>query len=207
MKVTVNDNEVNVDDDTTVAALLEALGFPDKGVAVAVNWAVLPRSEWGTAVPPMPASRSSRRCRVAEPNGSGELTIAGGPSGPGWCWAPAGAQPDGPGGGAGGLRHRTDDGGHAPGRRRRGTGVLDLLAAAHHPLPNTAGCRSAAEAVLTARLAREALETDWVKLEVIADERTLLPDPWNWSAPPSSWSTTGSWCCPTPTTIRCWPGG
>ncbi len=51
MKVTVNDNEVNVDDDTTVAALLEALGFPDKGVAVAVNRAVLPRSEWGTAVP------------------------------------------------------------------------------------------------------------------------------------------------------------
>ena len=44
-------------------------------------------------------------------------------------------------------------------------------------LPNTAGCRSAAEAVLTAQLAREALETDWVKLEVIADERTLLPDP------------------------------
>ncbi len=51
MKVTVNDSEVNVDDDTTVAALLEALGFPDKGVAVAVNWEVLPRSEWGTAVP------------------------------------------------------------------------------------------------------------------------------------------------------------
>ena len=44
------------------------------------------------------------------------------------------------------------------------------------PLPNTAGCRGAAEAVLTAQLAREALQTDWVKLEVIADERTLLPD-------------------------------
>jgi thiazole synthase len=44
-------------------------------------------------------------------------------------------------------------------------------------LPNTAGCYSAAEAVLTAQLAREALETDWVKLEVIADEITLLPDP------------------------------
>ena len=44
-------------------------------------------------------------------------------------------------------------------------------------LPNTAGCYTAAEAVLTARLAREALETDWVKLEVIADEVTLLPDP------------------------------
>jgi thiazole synthase len=44
-------------------------------------------------------------------------------------------------------------------------------------LPNTAGCRTAAEAVMTARLAREALGTDWVKLEVIADDRTLLPDP------------------------------
>ncbi|WP_030345591.1 thiazole synthase [Streptomyces californicus] len=44
-------------------------------------------------------------------------------------------------------------------------------------LPNTAGCFTAGEAVLTARLAREALGTHWVKLEVIADERTLLPDP------------------------------
>jgi len=44
-------------------------------------------------------------------------------------------------------------------------------------LPNTAGCRTAHEAVLTAQLGREALETDWVKLEVVADERTLLPDP------------------------------
>jgi thiazole synthase len=44
-------------------------------------------------------------------------------------------------------------------------------------LPNTAGCFTARDAVLTAELAREALETDWVKLEVIADETTLLPDP------------------------------
>ncbi|MPN15512.1 Thiazole synthase [bioreactor metagenome] len=44
-------------------------------------------------------------------------------------------------------------------------------------LPNTAGCYTARDAVLTAELAREALETDWVKLEVIADEDTLLPDP------------------------------
>ncbi|MQA96704.1 MAG: thiazole synthase [Streptosporangiales bacterium] len=44
-------------------------------------------------------------------------------------------------------------------------------------LPNTAGCYTAGEALLTARMAREALGTDWVKLEVIADERTLLPDP------------------------------
>src|SRR5687767_11276420 len=58
-----------------------------------------------------------------------------------------------------------------------GTGVLDLLNRLNiTPLPNTAGCRGAAEAVMTAQLAREALQTDWVKLEVIADERTLLPD-------------------------------
>jgi thiazole synthase len=44
-------------------------------------------------------------------------------------------------------------------------------------LPNTAGCFSVREAVLTAQLAREACETDWVKLEVIADDVTLLPDP------------------------------
>lgn len=43
-------------------------------------------------------------------------------------------------------------------------------------LPNTAGCFTAREAVMTAELARAALETDWVKLEVIADEQTLLPD-------------------------------
>jgi thiazole synthase len=44
-------------------------------------------------------------------------------------------------------------------------------------LPNTAGCMTAREAVLTARLAREAFDTSWVKLEVIGDEDTLLPDP------------------------------
>ena len=43
-------------------------------------------------------------------------------------------------------------------------------------LPNTAGCYTARDAVLTAKLAREAFGTDWVKLEVIGDDRTLLPD-------------------------------
>ena len=55
-----------------------------------------------------------------------------------------------------------------------GTGMLDLLSRLGiTPLPNTAGCRSAAEAVLTAQLAREALGTEWVKLEVIADDSEL----------------------------------
>ena len=43
-------------------------------------------------------------------------------------------------------------------------------------LPNTAGCYTADDAVKTARLAREAFETDWIKLEVIGDDRTLFPD-------------------------------
>ncbi len=56
--------------------------------------------------------------------------------------------------------------------------VLELLRTRGiRPLPNTAGCHTAGEAVLTAKMARDALGTDWVKLEVIADERTLLPDP------------------------------
>lgn len=55
--------------------------------------------------------------------------------------------------------------------------VLDILdRLAIRPLPNTAGCYSSGEAVLTARLARDALGTNWVKVEVIGDDRTLLPD-------------------------------
>jgi thiazole synthase len=55
--------------------------------------------------------------------------------------------------------------------------ILDVLhAAGVSVLPNTAGCYTARDAVLTARMAREALGTDWVKLEVIGDDRTLLPD-------------------------------
>jgi thiazole synthase len=69
--------------------------------------------------------------------------------------------------------------------RRIGTGIpgedhsalIDVLAdAGVQLLPNTAGCHTARDAVLTARLAREAFQTDWVKLEVIGDEDTLMPD-------------------------------
>jgi thiazole synthase len=57
-------------------------------------------------------------------------------------------------------------------------GLLDLVErVGARLLPNTAGCFTAHEAVTMARLAREAFETDWVKLEVIADEITLLPEP------------------------------
>jgi len=58
-----------------------------------------------------------------------------------------------------------------------GQGLLDHIDRSRYRLlPNTAGCFTAEDAILTARLAREALETDLVKLEVIGDPRTLFPD-------------------------------
>ena len=54
-------------------------------------------------------------------------------------------------------------------------GVVDRVGA--RLLPNTAGCFTARDAVATAKLARDAFETNWIKLEVIADDKTLLPEP------------------------------
>ena len=65
-------------------------------------------------------------------------------------------------------------------RRVEAAGPGSLLSLLHElgvrVLPNTAGCATATEAVLTAKLAREAFGTNWVKLEVVGDDRTLLPD-------------------------------
>jgi thiazole synthase len=59
---------------------------------------------------------------------------------------------------------------------RKTESFLDHLNPNMQILPNTAGCYDADHAIRTARLAREALETDWIKLEVIGDQVTLLPD-------------------------------
>ncbi len=57
-----------------------------------------------------------------------------------------------------------------------GEGLFEVLGDDYHLLPNTAGCYTARDAVLTAEMAREALGTDWIKLEVIGDDETLFPD-------------------------------
>jgi thiazole synthase len=58
-------------------------------------------------------------------------------------------------------------------------GFIDIIrASGARLLPNTAGCRSAREAVTLAHMARELLDTHWIKLEVVGDEHTLQPDPW-----------------------------
>ncbi len=54
--------------------------------------------------------------------------------------------------------------------------LVDLLGGRYRILPNTSGCVTARDAILTAELAREALETNWVKLELIGDRETLYPD-------------------------------
>ena len=54
--------------------------------------------------------------------------------------------------------------------------IFELIKKNYTLMPNTAGCYSSNEAILTAELSRESLETNWIKLELIADERTLLPD-------------------------------
>ncbi len=54
--------------------------------------------------------------------------------------------------------------------------LVDLVDGRYQLLPNTAGCATVKDAILTAQLAREALETDWVKLELIGDRETLYPD-------------------------------
>jgi thiazole synthase len=58
---------------------------------------------------------------------------------------------------------------------RRGSDTVNLLKGRRF-LPNTAGCETARDAVLTAELAREALDTNWIKVEVIGDRETLYPD-------------------------------
>jgi len=56
MIVIVNDQRLEVDEQTTVAALLESLGFPDCGVAVAIDFSVLPRSDWATTLSELPGA-------------------------------------------------------------------------------------------------------------------------------------------------------
>lgn len=65
------------------------------------------------------------------------------------------------------------------GNARSDNGFVDVVRSTGvHLLPNTAGCRSAREAVTLAMMSRELLGTHWIKLEVIGDEQTLQPDPW-----------------------------
>ena len=97
---------------------------------------------------------------------------------------------------------------------REGRNLLDYLDPGRYTiLPNTAGCFNAEDALRTARLGRELLSglgnpgADWVKLEVLADTRTLCPTRSPRSKRPGSWWARGSRSSATRATTRSWPGG
>ena len=181
MRIALNGEDAIVPDGATVAAAVEATGIEDgdgerHGIAVAVDGEVVPRSSWeGTTL----SEGQNVEVVAAIQGGAGEGFELGGRS-----WGSRLIV------GTGGFRsleqmeqaliasgteivtvalRRVD-----PESEGSLLEVIDRLGL--FALPNTAGCYTARDAVRTARLAREAFETEWVKLEVIGDDRTLMPD-------------------------------
>jgi thiazole synthase len=178
MNVEVNGELVALAPGATVTAAIDAAGAASdrRGLAVAVDGEVVPRSEWTRT-----ELREGQRIEVL-------AAIQGGADGAfdlgGRSWGSRLIV------GTGGFRSldQLEEALIASGTeivtvalRRvdpdaQGS-VLDVIRRLGlFALPNTAGCYTARDAVRTAKLAREAFETDWVKLEVIGDDRTLFPD-------------------------------
>jgi thiazole synthase len=177
MKILLNGEERELERPMDLAEVVElAGGDPERrGMAAALEGEVIPRSQWGrTRVP----DGAEVEVVAAIQGGSGEWQLGG------RQWSSRLIA------GSGGFRsleamssaleisgteiitvalRRLD-----PAARGSVMDVINRLGL--FVLPNTAGCYTARDAVKTARLAREAFETDWVKLEVIGDDRTLLPD-------------------------------
>ena len=178
MRIELNGERVEVPDGATVATAIDASGAAadQRGVAVAVDGEVIPKSEWETTA----LSEGQEIEVLAAIQGGAEDGFELGDR----RWGSRLVV------GTGGFRsleqmeealiasgteivtvalRRVDP--EAQGSLLDVIRRLDLFA-----LPNTAGCYTARDAVRTAKLAREAFETDWVKLEVIGDDRTLFPD-------------------------------
>ncbi|MGZ5354797.1 MAG: sulfur carrier protein ThiS [Solirubrobacterales bacterium] len=178
MRIRLNGEDAILPDDATVATAVSTAGtgLGPRGLAVAVDGEVVPRGEWDAT--PL-AEGQNVEVVAAIQGGSGEGFELGGRR-----WGSRLIV------GSGGFRsleqmehalvasgteivtvalRRVDPGAEGS--------VIDLVdRLGRFLLPNTAGCYTARDAVRTAHLAREAFETDWVKLEVIGDDRTLYPD-------------------------------
>ena len=181
MIVELNGREVELAEGASVADAARAAGLdPDRhGIAIALDGEVVPRGELGSTT-----LADGQRVEVVEAIGGGapgeESFQLGGRE-----WGSRLIV------GTGGFRSHGDleralvaSGTEivtvalrrvAPGSSGTLLDVIERLGL--FVLPNTAGCYTARDAVRTAQLAREAFGTDWVKLEVIGDDRTLLPDP------------------------------
>ncbi|MGZ5315116.1 MAG: sulfur carrier protein ThiS [Solirubrobacterales bacterium] len=178
MRIRLNGEDAILPDDATVATAVSTAGtgLGPRGLAVAVDGEVVPRGEWDAT--PL-AEGQNVEVVAAIQGGSGEGFELGGRG-----WGSRLIV------GSGGFRsleqmehalvasgteivtvalRRVD-----PGAEGSVIDLVDRLGL--FLLPNTAGCYTARDAVRTAHLAREAFETDWVKLEVIGDDRTLYPD-------------------------------
>ncbi len=195
MRVELNGEPLELPDGASVEDAVRASGAGDdgRGVAVALDGEVVPRAAWastglrkGQIVEVLAAIAGGAEAASGSPVGT-----AGIESGPRTGWSIAGHD----------LRSRliVGSGGFRSleqmerALEESGTEIVTVAMRRVDPLaqgsvmevidrlglfalPNTAGCFTARDAVRTARLAREALETEWVKLEVIGDDRTLLPD-------------------------------
>jgi thiazole synthase len=178
MRVELNGEPVTLAAGATVRSAIEASGAAtsERGVAVAVDGEVIPRSEWDCTT----LSAGQKVEVLAAIQGGAENGFELG----GRTWGSRLIV------GTGGFRslEQMEHALIASGTeivtvalRRvdpeaQGS-VLDVIRRLElFALPNTAGCYTARDAVRTAKLAREAFETDWIKLEVIGDDRTLFPD-------------------------------
>ncbi len=176
MRIELNGRPHELADGATLADAVAAAGAEEsRGVAVALDGEVVPRGEWGTT---QLAAGSKVEVLGAIQGGAEGWELGG------QAWSSRLIA------GTGGFRsleqmeqalvasgaeivtvalRRID-----PDAKGSVLDVLDRLGL--FALPNTAGCYTARDAVRTAQLAREAFETDWIKLEVIGDDRTLFPD-------------------------------
>jgi len=176
MRIELNGEQLELPAGSTLADAAQAAGVEaTRGVAIALDGEVAPRGEWATT----PLADGSRVEVLAAIQGGAEGWELGGRAWTSRLIA-----------GTGGFRslEQMEQALEAAGTeivtvalRRidpdaKGS-VLDVLdRLGLFTLPNTAGCYTARDAVRTAQLAREAFETDWIKLEVIGDDRTLFPD-------------------------------
>jgi len=177
MRIELNGESRELRADATLADAVRESGVETaaRGVAVALDGEVVPRSEW--AATRLAEGRSVEV--LAAIQGGAETWELGGRSWSSRLIAGTGGfrsleQMEGALAASGAeivtvALRRVD-----PGAKGSVLDVVERLGL--FALPNTAGCFTARDAVRTARLAREAFETDWIKLEVIGDDRTLYPD-------------------------------
>jgi thiazole synthase len=177
MRIELNGEPAELADSATLVEAALAAGAPEsrRGVAIALDGEVVPRSEWGTT----PLREGAAVEVLAAIQGGAETWSLGDRE-----WSSRLIA------GTGGFRslEQMEAALTAAGteivtvalRRIDPTqqgSVLDVIEELGlFALPNTAGCYTARDAVRTAKLAREAFGTDWIKLEVIGDDRTLFPD-------------------------------